>query len=144
MSKMQIGYDGGKLGKDDIADLRDRIFEAAQTLRKQPNKDRRGSSNSWPTIILTYWEAYGQQAVRLRLSPPTAKEIDRCDEVMGWLTWLGGKDRITMKCVWLCCGENYAPSQVVGIMGLHRNTVRLRRDGGLQLIGAKFYLRAAA
>jgi hypothetical protein len=124
------------------AELRDRIYEAAQTLRRLPDREssllRAGERCAWPTIILSYWEAYGQNAPRMRLPAPSATQISEMEEVLGWITWLGKQDRLTMRCVWVCCAENRAPSQAVAILGLHRKLIRGRRDRGLDLIARQF------
>lgn len=131
-----------------IAQVRDRIFEAAQALRVLPDRERAflraGERSCWPTVILSYWEAYGQQGVRFRLPAPSAAKITRMEEALGWIAWLGQHDHTIMKCVWLCCGEDRSPSGCANTLGLHRNTIRLHRDDGLSMIARKFGLRAAA
>lgn len=128
--------------KTAMADLSERIYLAFQTLRRLPDRergyltaDRRGS---WPTVILTYWEAYGQSAVRMKLPPPSAAAISDMEEVMGWLAWLGRIDRHVMTCTYVCCGRGLEPSQAANILGLHRNTVRIKRDEGLRMIAGRF------
>lgn len=117
------------------SDLIDRIDEAAATLRKLPDPDRRflstrGRSN-WPTVIMSFWEAYGLEAPKMRLPPPSAQAIDRMDEVLNWMGWLTRQDSAEMKCVWLIYGERKRIVECTGILGLHRNTVRQKRDDGI-------------
>src|SRR5262245_32119439 len=113
--------------KEVLSDLKDRIFDAAQVLKRQPDRERvwltSGDRCAWPTIRLSCWEAYGQHRAKLRLPPPSPKQVTDMEQVMSWITWLGRLDKETMKCVWVCCGQNYAPSQAASILGLHRNTV---------------------
>src|ERR1051326_183536 len=67
------------VNRDVLAGLRDRIFSAAEVLRRMPDRERvwlsSGERAAWPTIILGYWEAYGQHRARVRLSPPSASQI---------------------------------------------------------------------
>ena len=125
----------------ELADLREQIYEAVQALKRLPDREasylRSGSRCAWPQVIVSYWEAYGQQRARSRPSPPTASEIDAMERVLGWLTWLGQQDRIVMRCVFLCCGQGMQSTQAGYILRLHRNTVRIKRDAGMAMILAK-------
>lgn len=124
------------------AGLIDRLYEACRVLRRLPDGERRfltaGSRGSWPEVVLTFWEAYGQEAPKMRMPPPSSASIDRMEESLGWIAWLAAQDRQKAKCVWLCCGEGRPIMSVTRIVGLHRNTVRLERDAGLRLISAHF------
>ncbi len=134
--------------KEVLAGLRDRIFEAAETLRKLPDKERvwltSAERSAWPPIAMSYWEAYGQHRARMRPMPASARQISDMELVMSWLTWLGRQDRDTMRCVFACCGMNLAPSQAASEVGFHRNTVRLKRDEGLRKIAQQFVLGTAS
>ena len=124
--------------REALADLREQIYQAVQTLQKLPDREaallRSGERCAWPAIIVNYWEAYGQQRAKARPSPPTAGEIDAMERVLGWLTWLGRQDREVMRCVFLCCGQGKTATEAGHILRLHRNTVRLKRDDGLARI----------
>jgi hypothetical protein len=126
--------------KAKIADLEERVYQAFGTLRRLPSygPEERGGGSSWPPIVRTYWEAYGIHAARIKLPPPSARAISDMETVLGWMTWLGRFDRLSMKCVFLCCGRGLEPTQAGGILGLHRNTVRRHRDDGLFRIVTQF------
>lgn len=125
-----------------MAEIAERIEEAADTLRRLPDKHKSylaaSERGTWPTTIMTYWEAFSlaretpKTAVRMRLPPPGARQVDRMDAVMDWMLWLGKQDAREMKVVWLCCGERKRLSTVSILMGIHRNWVREQRDSGLR------------
>ena len=120
-------------------ELIDRLEEACSVWRRMPDKERRflfaGKTGSWPTIVLSYYEAYGMAAPKMRLPPPSSDAIDRAEEVLEWLSWLGGVyGRLTMKCVWMAHGEQKQISTICKIVGLHRNNVRKKREFGLQAL----------
>ena len=66
----------------------ERFEEAADTLRRLPERNARGYFSTWPAIIRDFVEAYGWQEVRVRLGPPHPAAIDRMHEAFGWLSWL--------------------------------------------------------
>lgn len=129
-----------------MADAEERIYQAFDTLRRVPAQmcDRSGFSSSWPAIVRSYWEAYGMHKARMKLPPPSARAISDMEIVLGWMTWLGRFDRLSMKCVFICCGRGLEPSQAGNLLGLHRNTVRRHRDEGLSRIVNRFLLPNAA
>lgn len=141
--------------KEITSALWDRIFEGAQILRRLPDRERvwltSGDRAAWPPIILNYWEAYNQHRARYRPPAPSSRQLTEMEETFQWLTWVsrpksygGLGDKKTMDAVFVCCGENRAPSEAAHILGLHRNTVRRYRDEGLCLIAKKFMLKKAA
>ena len=136
------------ISKNELAALQDLIYEAAQTLRVLPDKERMflraGERCCWPQTLLTYWEAYGIHGARLRLPAPTVGKITRMEETLSWIAWLGQIDHELMKVVWLCCGEDRSPQGAGAMLGLHRDTVRLKRDKGLRMIAEKFAVKIAA
>jgi hypothetical protein len=73
------------------------LAEAADTLRRLPEKRVRGYFSSWPDIVLDACEAYGWEDAKTRLGPPTARAIDQMDRTLLWLRWL---DRSDQKIVW--------------------------------------------
>jgi len=117
----------------------DRLEEACDVWRRTPDKERSylkaGERVCWPTIILSYYESGLYAAVKVRRPPPLPASIDRADEVMNWLTWLGKTHgREVMRALWLCHGEGKEVSTVSRSMGLSRPTVRKKRDFGLAVL----------
>lgn len=81
------------------------LEEAADTLRRLPEKRMRGYGSTWPDIVRDGWEAYGHNDVRTRLGPPTARAIDQMDRTLPWLRWLEGDDQ---RLVWeRACGKKW-------------------------------------
>lgn len=76
----------------------DRLDEAAQTLRRLPPVRVRGYISTWPPTIRDFWEAFGWNAVEVRLGPPAPDAIDRMDESLAWLHVL---DPNEVRLVWL-------------------------------------------
>lgn len=124
------------------AEVVDRLEEAAAVLRRLPDKERQflkaGERCHWPTVLMTFWEAwaaYGKQAVKMKLPPPSAAAIDRASEVLDWMLWLtqehGG---VVMKCVWLAHGERRQISTISAILGFDRKTIRKKRDFGVAVL----------
>ena len=70
--------------------LVDRLVEAGRTLKRLPLPP-----SAWPAKMRAVWpeapdewSAYGYNEVRVHRVGPSPDEIDRCDEVLGWLLWL--------------------------------------------------------
>jgi Domain of unknown function (DUF6362) len=64
------------------------LEEAADTLRRLPNRRIGGYVSAWPEIVRDYWEAFGWHHAELRPIPPSPKAIDQMDETLRWLWWL--------------------------------------------------------
>ncbi len=73
------------------------LEDAADTLRRLPNRRVGGYARAWPEIVREYWEAFGWHEVELRPIPPAPGAIDRMDEVLRWLWWL---ERDEARLVW--------------------------------------------
>ncbi|MBM3950779.1 MAG: hypothetical protein FJ311_04930 [Rhodospirillales bacterium] len=85
--------------------IEERMVEAADTLKRLPEERIRGYFSTWPPVIRDYWEAFGREDVRLRRGPPSPAAIDRMDEALAWLAWLGPAEA---KIVWLrASGERW-------------------------------------
>ena len=80
-----------------------RLEEAASTLRRLPPVRVQGYVCTWPAVIREFYEAYGSEAARIRLGPPTAAAITRMDETLEWLRWLADPEEVRI--VWArACG----------------------------------------
>jgi hypothetical protein len=80
-------------------DVRERLEEAARTLRALPAKDRpKGYDTAWPDVVRQAAEAYGWDAAVPPRITPSAAEIGRMEECFAWLSWLEPRDR---QIVWL-------------------------------------------
>ena len=68
------------------------IREAAETLRRLPERQALGLRSAWPEIARDFWEAYGWTDARVPLGPPSAAAIDRMEETLTWFRWLAPDD----------------------------------------------------
>jgi hypothetical protein len=79
-----------------IDELRDRMREAAYTLRRLP-LPKHGLPASfkvtWPDVAYE-WLAYGWNPARAPRIPPTPLEIDRLDEALNWMHALTREQRM--------------------------------------------------
>jgi hypothetical protein len=110
-----------------------RIREAWDTLRRVPAHGVPGFKTSWPDFVQDYFEAYGHSAAQVRLAPASPAAIDRMLETFGWFRFLADRPHLT-KAVWLTAGCGMGPHRAGAILGVHRDTLRARRDDGLDLI----------
>lgn len=80
-------------------EVEERFEEAALTLRRLPGGvGPRGYASSWPEVLREQRHAYGYHETRLRVVP-TAREIQRMDEVFDWLRLID--DPVDRRIVWM-------------------------------------------
>ena len=96
----------------------ERLEEAAQTLRRLPAVNVRGYISAWPPTIRDFWEAFGRNAVEVRLGPPAPDAIDRMDESLAWLHVL---DPDEVRLVWLRA-EGVRWKSIAHRFGMDRST----------------------
>ena len=78
--------------------IKDRLEEAARTLKRLPEERVPGYFSSWPPILRDVVEIL-QMAPDFRLGPPLPEQIDEMEEVLfTWLKWLEPDER---RLVWL-------------------------------------------
>ncbi len=130
-----------------MAEIGARIEEAADVLKRLPDRERaylHDRGQQWPLMLRRVWEDAPKEKVTLRRPPPTAKQIDRMNEVLDWLLALAKQQRDYFRAVWLCCAERKKPAEVARIIGIHRATVYVWRDNGLRRIVEHMSHRRAA
>lgn len=130
-----------------MLDISDRIGEARDCLRRLPDKDARFkgySLLSWPGMLAERHIDYPNERTVIRMPPPTSAAIDRMEEVLEWLVWLAKQDRDAAHVLWICCGLRHKTKGAAKILGVHRDTVRVRRHRGLLSIAEHITLRKAA
>jgi hypothetical protein len=87
-----------KCGPWDQESVRDRLREAAHTIRRLPlprNARPDDYRVAWPDVVYD-WLAYGWLPARAPRIPPTPAEITRCDEVLTWLFLLTRDQRLVL------------------------------------------------
>ncbi len=80
---------------DEVADW---FEEAAQTLLNLPPVGVQGCLSNWPDFVQEVWDAYGWNDIVLNRIRPSARAIDRLDQVIEWTQWLEFDER---KILWL-------------------------------------------
>ena len=110
-----------------------RVREAWDTLRRVPAQSVPGFRTSWPDMVRDTFDAYGYTQAAVRLAPAAPASIDRMHETFGWFVHLAGEAHLT-KAVWLCAGAGMGPTRAGAMLGVHRDTLRGRRDEGLDRI----------
>ena len=110
-----------------------RIREAWDTLRRVPAHGVPGFRRSWPDYVQDVVDAYGYTAAVVRLSPASPQAIDRMHETFGWFLALEDRAHLA-KAMWLTAGCGMGPKRAGAILGVHRDTVRARRDEALDMI----------
>jgi hypothetical protein len=117
----------------------DKIEEAADTLRRLPDRERTLLAKSergqtWPLMLHQACEHAAYEGLKARRPPPSAKQIDRMNEVLDWLLELARVDRDYFKVVWLICARRKKPAEVARIVGVTRATVYKRHRAGLTIL----------
>lgn len=77
-------------------EVRARIADAIDTLRRLPfprNGAPPDHKVQWPDIVRSFWEAYGTASTKVTRVRPTAEAIDRMEDVLPWLFWVGDRKR---------------------------------------------------
>lgn len=110
-----------------------RLREAWDTLRRVPAHGGPTLRLSWPDVVQSVSEAYGYAQASVRLPPASPKAIDRMHEAFTWFRALCGAPHLA-KAVWLTCGAGMGPKRAGDVLGVHRDTVRARRDEALDRI----------
>lgn len=123
--------------------MQDRIREAADTLRRMDNTDRKflaaGEKCSWPAYVRD-WHAYGAEDAREPRIPPTNAAIDRMNETIGWIAWLATQSRDEAIVVWFSFGAMMRTKTLARRIHANRETVRRKRKAGIQRLLERFGL----
>jgi hypothetical protein len=68
--------------------VEERLFDAADVLKRMPEQRIQGYFNTWPAIFRSFDDLVGQQPQPMRRPLPSAKAIDEMETVLQWLGWL--------------------------------------------------------
>lgn len=128
-------------------EVQDRMREAALTLWRSPRPTeekylRSGERCSWPQYVRD-WHAYGADRARMPKIPPQPEAIDRMEEVLGWISWLATQDTDEAKIVWFSFGIPTRTKLLAGRLGVHRETIKRKRETGIQRILYRFFAESA-
>lgn len=80
-----------------VDELRDRLADAADTLRRLPKPKglERSLQSPWPDMLRD-WLAYGWDRTQVRRAAPTPQAITRLDECLAWLHLLSPTQRMVL------------------------------------------------
>ena len=129
-------------------EVQDRYREAAMVLWRLPKTAEEsylasGNRCSWVQYVRD-WHAYGADRARMPKIPPQPREIDRCDELLGWHAWLATQDSDEAKICWDRFALRQRTKVIAHRMGIHRQTVRRKGIAGIQRLVTEFYFKRAA
>lgn len=117
-------------------EVRERMEEAALTLRRVPNPSAsgaRGYGSSWPEYVREAKHAYGYEEARVRVIP-NAREIARMDEAIEWLRLVADPD--DRRIVWMRA-DGYRWRAVCSRVGLSRSQAWRRWTAALLTISRR-------
>lgn len=116
--------------KADRAFIAARLREAWDTLRRLPADSVPALKAAWPQVVQDASEAYGYTQPTLRLTPASPRAIDRMTETFTWFEALNGHPHLT-QAVWLTAASGMGIRRAATTLGIHRDTLRARRDEAL-------------
>lgn len=93
-----------------------------------------GAGGSWPQIIHSRNDQGAWRGVRLCPTPPTAEEISRMEEVLGWLLWLDDGPR---PIVFACMFFGFRKVARRGQKRCSHETVRRTYERGISIIAGR-------
>jgi len=109
--------------------IEERLFEAAEVLRRLPEERVQGYFNTWPKIVHSFDDLVGQQP-RLRRPLPSPQAIDRMETTLTWLGWL---EPDVAKLAWTRA-ERTQWKKICWKFGISRATAHRRWDYALSMI----------
>lgn len=77
--------------------VEERLLEAADVMRRLPEVRAQGYYSLWPAMAVEFADLVGQEAPRLKRSPPLSDAITRMEATLTWLRWLEPEDA---KLIW--------------------------------------------
>lgn len=107
-----------------------RLREAWDTLRRLPGNTVPELRSAWPEAVQDVADAYGYTQAIVKLPPPTPRAIDRMTETFTWFASLTDHPHLT-RAVWLTAASGMGIRRAALTLGIHRDTVRARRDEAL-------------
>lgn len=108
--------------------IKERLKEAAQTLRRLPKARLSTSMTAWPDVVRQSAEAYGYDRSFARPIPPRPDQITRMDEALPWLFTLEPEVR---RVVWArASGVSWRRLEMMD--GRSHTTLRKLENRGIQ------------
>ncbi|PZX03040.1 DUF6362 family protein [Celeribacter halophilus] len=118
-----------------VAEVEERLEEAALTLKRLPNLGGpQGYKSSWPEYVQSSATAYGYEQATMRVTP-SAKEIQRMEDAIEWLKLIDYRDdpqrtADDRKIVWMRA-EQHRWAAIQRAVGLSRSQAWRRHAAAL-------------
>ena len=120
--------------------MHEMALEAARTIMRLPSAGARGYGSGWPDWLRDAELAYGYNQERVKLGPPTGREIDRLDEFINLIWAVEPTDAKIVMTVAFSAQRNGWPrtrgpqwSKVArNIFGVHVDTLKTRYGAALE------------
>ncbi len=110
-----------------------RLHEAWDTLRRLPSNAVPGMRSAWPHTVQDVADAYGYTPGTAKRAPPSPRAIDRMSETFEWFHHLDGRPHLT-RAVWFTAACGMGIKRAALMLGVHRDTIRARRNEALDLM----------
>ena len=115
-------------------------MEAARTIMRLPSAGVKGYGSGWPAWLRDADLAYGYNQERVRLGPPSGREVDRLDKFIDLIWAVDPEDAKIVMTVAFSAQRNGWPrtrgpqwSKVAqNVFGIHVDTLKTRYEAALE------------
>lgn len=115
-------------------------LEAARTIMRLPSAGVKGYGSGWPDWLRDADLAYGYNQERVRLGPPSGREVDRLDKFIDLIWAVDPEDAKIVMTVGFSAQRNGWPrtrgpqwSKVArNVFGIHVDTLKTRYEAALE------------
>jgi hypothetical protein len=120
--------------------IEDRLVEAGQTLKRlhlvgdEARHIRRANQSSMPEFVRRYVESYGHDEATLPPPRPSAIEISRMDEALGWLSWCYSQKGLYAVMLARALGVPFRRIAALDPAEQSQTTIKRRFQDGLDII----------
>ena len=120
--------------------MHEMALESARTIMRLPSAGVQGYGSGWPDWLSDADLAYGYNSERVRLGPPSGREIDRLDQFVDLIWAVEPEDAKIVMTVAFSAQRNGWPrtrgpqwSKVArNVFGIHVDTLRTRYEAALE------------
>ncbi len=113
--------------------VEERLTEAADVLKRLPERKVQGYFNVWPDIVQSFADMVGQTPEPMRLPLPSPAAITRMEETITWVQLLAPDDA---RLVW-ARAEGARWKEICWRFGIARATAHRRWQYGLSVMALK-------
>lgn len=113
--------------------VEERLTEAADVLKRLPERKVQGYFNVWPDVVCSFADLVGQTPEPVRRPPPPPAAISRMEETITWVQLLAPEDA---RLVW-ARAEGARWKEICWRFGVARATAYRRWQYGLSVMALK-------